>query len=100
MKKRVLATLLALLMLLALFSACSTKPEDTGSGNTVDTTDDKKDDVQTNDKTEDKTDDETPSGDPVEVEPLQLEYMGRESHQWTYTLEEAAQKLREDATRL
>lgn len=92
MKKRVLATLLALLMLLALFSACSTKPEDTGSGNAVDTTDDKKDDVQTNDKTEDKTDDETPSGEPVEVEPLQLEYMGRESHQWTYTLEEAAQK--------
>lgn len=78
--KRILALLTAVLMLAALFSACSGdngssdagKPSDSNTGDTGSTGD---------------------TGDnPSETEPLKLSYMGCESHNWTYTLEEAINK--------
>lgn len=89
--KRLLALLLSVLMLVTLFAGCATD----------DKKDEVKDDAQVDtkepvDEKEESTDDETeePAEDemPEEVEPLVIEYMGRESHQWTYTLEEAIAK--------
>ncbi len=79
--KRLLALLIAVLMLVALFSACANnggsddanQPGDGGNtgdaGNTGDTGD-----------------------NPAETEPLKLSYMGCETHQWSYTLDEAKAK--------
>ena len=91
MKKRLLALLLATLMLLALFSACASTPYD-DQGNKASTPGTDTPDVPGKDGTEGSEDGDKDTDEPVEVEPLQLEYMGRESHQWTYTLEEAEQK--------
>ena len=83
--KRLLALLIAVLMLVSLFSACAN--DETG-----DTTDDgnsaqNPDEPNTGDM--DDTDDNN-SDDPVETDVLQLTYMGQESHNWTYTYDEAA----------
>ncbi len=84
MTKRVLALLLAIFMLLALFSACANEPDDSSddSGDSSNVADSGNDTQQTDDSDGD-------TDDPVETEPLHLEWMGRESHNWTYTLEEA-----------
>lgn len=94
MKKKFLALLLALLLLLALFSSCATEPDDAPEGNTADVDSAGDNDADTGNEAENQTDDEDTSNEdaPVEVDPLQLEYMGRESHQWTYTYEEAKQQ--------
>ena len=92
MKKRVLALLLAALMLLALFSACAAQPDDTsdkGSTPDVGDTPDGGNDGKTDG--DGQTDDDGQDA-PVETDPIHLEYMGRESHNWTYTLEEAQQQ--------
>lgn len=77
--KRFLALLVAMLMFVALFSACANgddnanQPGDTGnSGDTGDVG-----------NTGDADD------NPSETEPLKLTYMGSETHNWSYTLEEA-----------
>ncbi len=79
--KRLLALLVAVLMLVMLFSACANggnddaNQPDNGSGNAGDTGD-------TGD-----------TGDnPDEKEPLKLTYMGCETHQWSFTLDEAKAK--------
>ncbi len=85
--KRLLALLVAVLMLVALFSACANdsgnddanQPGD--SGNTGDTGD-----------TGDTGNTEDTDDNPSETEPLTLTYMGCETHQWSYTLEEAISK--------
>lgn len=90
--KRLLALLIAVFMLVALFSACantnndSKTPSDSGSSaNTPD-------DSGTEDKGNDDKDDGKTDDTPVEKEPLTLTYMGQESHNWTYTYEEAVAK--------
>ena len=77
--KRLLALLLAVLMLVTLFSACAND-----GGN--DDANQPSDDSNTNDtgSTGDNGNDE-----PTESEPYKLTYMGCETHQWTYTLDEA-----------
>lgn len=80
--KRILALLAALLMIVALFSACA------NDGNTGD--DDQNDDGNTGDTGDTGN---TEDGDsPNETEPLKLTYMGCETHNWAYTLEEAQAK--------
>lgn len=83
--KRLLALLMAVLMLVALFSACAsddgtTDPADDGSS--ADTPDD------SNEGTGDD-DGGAESDAPVETDALEITYMGSENHQWTYTYEEA-----------
>ena len=102
--KKLLALLLSLLMLVALFSACANnegKTDDQGStssdqGKTDDktTTDDgKTNDGKTDDgKTDDgKTDDgKVDDGDaPVETDMKTITWFGCDSHQWEYTMNEA-----------
>lgn len=76
--KRLFALLVAVLMLVTLFSACANdgnndanQPSDGGSSNAGD-----------NGSTSD-------NDNPDEKEPLKLTYMGCETHQWSYTLDEA-----------
>lgn len=88
MKKKLLALLLAVFMLLALFSACASEPDATTDDGASNTTDDGNDAADAGDQ----QDSGNETDEPVELEPLQLEYMGRESHQWTYTYEEAKQQ--------
>ena len=83
--KRLLALLIAVLMLIALFSACANTDDDTadaGNASTGDNGGDAADDSNTGDEDES-------SDAPTETDPLTLTYMGQESHNWTYTYEEA-----------
>ncbi len=91
MKKRLLALLLATLMLLALFSACASTPDD-DQGNKASTP------AQTPRMSREKTARKVlrmgtriPTSQ-SRSNPCSLSIWGRESHQWTYTLEEAEQK--------
>ncbi len=83
--KRLLALLIAVLMLVALFSACANT--DSGTKDPVD------DGSDANTPDDSNTGDDGDDGDtPVETEPYTLTYMGQESHNWTYTYEEALAK--------
>ena len=83
--KRLLALIVVALMLAALFGGCAndtTTPDD-GSQLQSDDPANTPDDTKTPDK----------GGDaPEEKDPYQLTYMGQESHNWTYTYEEALSK--------
>ena len=87
--KRLLALLIAVLMLVALFSACANNgtqdPNTNGDGNNAQTPDD-------GDTPDDGSNDGDQPDQPDEKDPLQLTYMGQESHNWTYTYEEAEAK--------
>ncbi len=85
--KRLLALLIAVFMLVALFSACSTD-----EGGTTDEGSDAQTpgDSNTGDEaTGDEGTGDEGTDDPAETDPLTLTYMGQESHNWTYTYEEA-----------
>ncbi len=83
--KRLLALMMALLMLLFLFSACANDtPDDNGTGNTNAMQEDPKEPTIT-EQTEDPE-------NPAEVEPMKLSYLGRENHGWPFTYEEALAK--------
>ena len=85
-KKRVLALLIVIFLLAALFSGCS--------GDTAVTEDDSATGIGTDDQDE-EVESNTASEDPEapeEIAPLEITYMGREGHQWGYTLEEAMNK--------
>ena len=84
MTKRIFALLMAVMMLLALFSACAGSAEP-DSGNT-----DADDGAQAKDGS--GGEDDAAADNPVETEPLRITYMGSENHQWTYTYEEALAK--------
>lgn len=88
--KKILALLLAVLMLVALFSACSnneSKPDDQGSGSKTDDPG-KTDDGNTGD--DNTGDDEPDDGDaPVEPDMKKLSWLGYEANQWDYTMTEA-----------
>lgn len=80
--KKLIALLIAVFMLIALFSACgpTETPEDTGNtGDTGTKEDDKKED--------DKKEEEPPVEDP-----LTLTWVGQESHNWKYTLADGIAK--------
>ena len=80
--KRLLALLLAVLMMVTLFSACANdKDDDTAKDDASTSTDDKKDDTAKDE-----------SDAPVETDPMKITYMGQESHNWTFTYEEALAK--------
>ena len=80
--KRLFALLIAVLMLVSLFSACA---NDDGQS---DTSDDGSD-AQTSDDSANTEGDDGEADDPVETGALELTYMGQESHNWAYTYEEA-----------
>jgi len=83
--KRLLALLIAVLMMVTLFSACANdKDDDTAKKDDAATSTDKKDD----DKKEDDAKEETPE----EVDPYEITYMGSETHNWSYTYDEAVAK--------
>lgn len=88
--KRYLALLIAVLMLVALFSACASneaKGPDSGSNGAGD-------DANTPDDSKTPSDDggEEDDNTPIEKDPYKLTFMGSENHQWTYTYEEAKAK--------
>lgn len=77
--KRLLALLIAVLMLVTLFSACAND----GDNNDANQPNDDSNTSDTGDTGDDGND------EPTENEPYKLTYMGCETHQWSHTLEEA-----------
>lgn len=92
--KKLLALLLSLLMLVALFSACANNEGKTDDQGSTSSDQGKTDDKTTTDdgKTDDgKTDDgKVDDGDaPVETDMKTITWFGCDSHQWEYTMNEA-----------
>ena len=79
--KKLLALLIALLMLVALFSACSNTDSDNAD-----------DGSEATGNEGDTSGTENDADAPTETDPLEITYMGSENHQWTYTYEEALAK--------
>ncbi len=84
--KRFLALFVAILMLVALFSACAG-----GDGGTKEPADGG-DSAKTPDDSGKVDEGDGEDDAPIETDPLEITYMGSENHQWTFTYEEAKAK--------
>lgn len=86
MTKKLLAFVLAALLLLTLFSACTGNVPDDGEPDQGAKT------PEDGAQTPDTSGDAEKQDEPEENEPMRLTYLGRENHGWTFTYEEALNK--------